>query len=77
MVIKRRLKLLVKNLNGLNKKQMKYFISIMDQKTLELFSEIFLNLVSMYLSSLIFYKIYFFSELQHFKIKRRKIKKII
>lgn len=71
MVIKRQLKLLVKNLNGLNKKQLKYFINIMDPKTLELFSEIFLNLVRMLI--LIFYIYYnyiIFSELQHFKVER-------
>ena len=44
MVVTKKLNNLIKNLNSLNKSQLKYVISIVDEHTLELFREIFLNL---------------------------------
>lgn len=44
MPLTKKTSLIVQNLNSLNKKQLKFIIAHLDQETLELFRQIFLNL---------------------------------
>lgn len=44
MPLNRKTSMIVKNLNSLNKSQLKFVIDLLDQETIELFRQIFLNL---------------------------------